>query len=155
VTYWLPLAAELLTPLPETETDVALLVLQLTVVAPGAVALEGLTEMEPETLAAEETVKVAVCVTGPPGPCAVSVYVYVPTARPLTAWLPLATVLPTPLPDTETDVALLVFQLTVVAPGSVALDGLTEIDPLTLAAGVTVKLADCVKGPPCPWAVSV
>ena len=59
------------------------------------------------------------------------------------------------MPDTETDVALLVPQLTVVAPGSVALEGLTEIEPVTLAAAATVKLADCVMGPPCPWAVRV
>jgi hypothetical protein len=73
LTYWLPLPAELLTPLPETETDVALLVLHETVVAPGSVALAGLTEIEPSTLAAEFTVKVAVWVVEPPGPLAVSV----------------------------------------------------------------------------------
>ena len=73
LTYWLPLAAVLLTPLPDTATDVALLVLQEIVVAPGVVALAGLAVMEPETLTAEETVKVAVCVKGPPGPCAVNV----------------------------------------------------------------------------------
>ena len=73
VTAWLPLAAELLMPLPTTETDVALLVLHEIVVAPGAVPLAGLAEMEPETLAAEDTVKVAVWVMGPPGPCAVRV----------------------------------------------------------------------------------
>ena len=70
LTYWLPLAAELLTPVPETETEVALLVLHETVVAPGAVALAGLAAMEPLTFA---TVKVAVFVTGPPAPCAVRV----------------------------------------------------------------------------------
>ena len=75
LTAWLPLAAVLLTPLPETEADVAWLVLHVTVVAPGAAAVEGLTEIEPSTLAgaAVETVKVAVRVMGPPGPCAVSV----------------------------------------------------------------------------------
>ena len=75
LTAWLPLAAELLTPVPETETEVALLVLHEIVVAPGAVPLAGLAEMEPETLAAEDTVKVAGMVMGPPGPCAVRVYV--------------------------------------------------------------------------------
>ena len=62
-------------PGPETETDVALLVLQETVAEPGAEAVEGLTEIEPSTLGweAAETVKVAVCVMGPPLPCAVRV----------------------------------------------------------------------------------
>jgi hypothetical protein len=65
----------LFTPLPETEMDVALLVLHVTVVAPGAAAVEGLTEIEPSTLGgtAVETVKVAVLMMGPPGPCAVRV----------------------------------------------------------------------------------
>ena len=51
----------------------ALVVLHKTVVAPGSVALEGLTEIEPSTLAAELTVKVAVWVVEPLGPLAVRV----------------------------------------------------------------------------------
>jgi len=39
----------LLTPLPETETDAALLVLQEIVVARAQLTLEGLAEMEPVT----------------------------------------------------------------------------------------------------------
>ena len=48
-TIWLPLVAELLTPLPLTETEVALDVLHEIVVEPGAVALVGLAVMEPDT----------------------------------------------------------------------------------------------------------
>jgi hypothetical protein len=83
--------------------------------------------------------------------------VYEPAARPLTAWLPLVAVLLTPLPDTETDVALLVLQKIVVEPGAVALAGLAEMEPETLLppADETVKVADCVKGPPGPCAVKV
>ena len=51
MTAWLPLAAELLRPVPTTETDVALLVLHVTVVEPGAAEEVGLTAMEPSTLA--------------------------------------------------------------------------------------------------------
>ena len=48
------------------------------------------------------------------------------------------------MPETETDVALLVLQETVVAPGSVALEGLAEIEAEVVPAGtkfaVTVRL---------------
>ena len=41
LTVWLPLAAELLRPLPVTETDVALALDHVMVVVPGAIALVG------------------------------------------------------------------------------------------------------------------
>ena len=72
-TVWLPVSAALLSPGPDTTTDDALLVLQATVVEAGSVPVLGLVEIEPETVAAGATVTVAVCTTGPLGPCAVTV----------------------------------------------------------------------------------
>jgi hypothetical protein len=73
VTFWLPLIAVLLRPVPVTLTEVALDVFQVIVVLPGAVVLVGLAEIEPATDASALTVTVAVCVAGPFGPCAVIV----------------------------------------------------------------------------------
>jgi hypothetical protein len=74
LTFWLPLAAVLLTPMPLTLTADALDVLQEIVEEPGALALFGVALIEPETCAPPaETVTVAIWVTGPPAPCAVSV----------------------------------------------------------------------------------
>ena len=74
------------------------------------------------------TVTVADCVTGPPGPCAVIVNVWEPASSPPTAWLPLAEELATPVPATDTAVALALDQVTVTEPGAVALVGLTLIE---------------------------
>ena len=65
--------AVLLSPLPVTETEVALFVFHEMVVEPGALALVGLVAIEPETDDGAVTVTVADCVAGPFGPCAVTV----------------------------------------------------------------------------------
>ena len=63
--------AVLLRPGPETETEVALVVLHAMAVEAGSVPVAGLAVIEPETETADVTVNVAVCVAGPLGPCAV------------------------------------------------------------------------------------
>ena len=73
LTVCVPLNAALANPGPLTKADVAFAVLHVSVVDPGAVAVVGLAASEPDTVAAALTVKVAVCVIGPPAPCAVSV----------------------------------------------------------------------------------
>ena len=73
LTFWVPLGAVLASDGPETETAVALAVLHEIVGARGSVPLAGLAAIEPEADAAAETMTVAVCVTGPLGPCAVIV----------------------------------------------------------------------------------
>jgi len=70
-------------------------------------------------------------------------------------WLPLAAVLLRPLPVTATDVAFALDQEIVVEPGADAVVGDAVIAALTDAAAVTVTVADCVTGPPFPWAVIV
>ena len=72
-TVWLLDVAALLRPGPETATEVALLVLHEIVVVAGAVPVVGLAAIEPATAATDVTVKVAVYVAGPFGPCAVMV----------------------------------------------------------------------------------
>ena len=143
LTVWLPFATVLLTPVPVTDTDNALAVLHEIVVVPGAVALAGLAPIEPVTLAAAGlTVTVAVRVIGPPLPCAVSVKVWVPAASPVTFWLPLANALESPGPVTETEVAFTVLHEIVVVAGSVPVEGLALIEPVTVAAALTVTVAD-------------
>ena len=71
VRFWLPVVAVLLRPGPETETEVALVVLHAMAVEAGSVPVAGLAVIEPETETAEVTVNVAVCVAGPLVPCAV------------------------------------------------------------------------------------
>ena len=66
LTVWLPLAAELLRPLPVTATDAAFALDQVIVVDPGELALVGLALMDAVTVAGALTVNVAVCVAGPP-----------------------------------------------------------------------------------------
>ena len=73
MTFWLLLAAVLMRPLPLTLTDVALVLDQVMVDVPGAVALVGLALIVALTDASVLTVNVAVCVTGPPTPWAVMV----------------------------------------------------------------------------------
>ena len=73
-----------------------------------------------------------------------------PTPSPLTAWLPLAAVLVTPGPLTETAVALPLDHVMVEEPGAVANVGDALIDALTTGAAVTVTLADWITGPPLP-----
>ena len=69
----MPAPAVLLSPGPDTETDVALPVFHATVVVPGSVPVVGLAVIAPETEGADVTVNVVVCVTGQSGPCAVIV----------------------------------------------------------------------------------
>ena len=69
----MPLRFALLTPGPDTATDVAFTVLHETDVVAGAMPVAGLAEMEPETDDGAVTETVTVCVAGPPGPCAVIV----------------------------------------------------------------------------------
>lgn len=73
LTVWLPFGAVLLMPLPVTETDVAFDVFHETVIVPGAPALVGLAEIDPDTDDGAVTVTVADCVAGPFGPWAVTV----------------------------------------------------------------------------------
>ncbi len=140
MTVWVPLAAVLLTPLPVTDTAVAFALVHEIVVAPGAVVAVGEAPIDALTDAAAETVTVADCVTGPPLPWAVMVNVCVPTARPLTAWLPLATVLLRPGPLTVTAVALTLDHVIVLAAGGVALAGLALIDADTPAGAATLTV---------------
>ena len=150
------MAAELLRPGPVIETEVALAVLQEIVEEPGAVAVVGVALIAADTIgAAALTVTVAVRVIGPPLPCAVSVYVYVPAARLATVWVPLVAELARPGPLTETDVAFDVPQEIVEEPGAVVVVGLALIDPETEAGALTVNVAVCVTGPPEPCAVIV
>ena len=65
----------LLTPFPLTETEVALALDHEIVEEPGAVQLPGVALIDALTELGVLTVKVAVCVAGPPLPCAVIVYV--------------------------------------------------------------------------------
>lgn len=132
--------AVLLTPLPATDTAVAFALDHEIVVAPGAVAEVGEALIEALTDADAVTVTVADCVTGPPVPWAVMVNVWVPTARPLTAWLPLATVLPRPGPLTVTAVALTLDHVIVLEPGAVALVGLALIVADTPAGAATLTV---------------
>ena len=60
-----------------------------------------------------------------------------------------------PLPLTATEVAFALVQVIVVEPGAVAVVGDAVIEAVTEAAAVTETLADCVTGPPFPWAVMV
>jgi hypothetical protein len=71
LTFCVPLVAALASDGPETDTEVALAVLHVIVVENGAVPVEGLAAIVPETDAGDVTVTVAVSVVGPPGPCAV------------------------------------------------------------------------------------
>ena len=73
VTSWVPLAALLFKPLPETATEVALLEDQEIVAVPGAVVALGDADMDAVTAETAFTVKLAERVTGPPVPCAVIV----------------------------------------------------------------------------------
>jgi hypothetical protein len=68
----------------------------------------------------------------------------------VTVWEPLVAVLLTPLPETDTAVALALDQEIVLAPGAEVDVGDALIDALTEAAAVTVTVADCVTGPPLP-----
>jgi predicted RecA/RadA family phage recombinase len=52
-------------------------------------------------------------------------------------------------------VAFALDQVIVAAAGAAALLGVALIDASTDAATVTVNVADCVTGPPGPWAVIV
>ena len=70
-------------------------------------------------------------------------------------WLPLVVVLLRPLPVTATEVAFALDQEIVVEPGADAVVGDAVIVALTDAAALTVTVADCVTGPPFPWAVIV
>ena len=81
-----------------------------------------------------------------------------PAASPVIDWLPLAELLLSPLPETRTDVALVVDQEIVVAPGAVVDWGAAEIDAVTADADAdefTVNVAERVTGPPAPCAVIV
>lgn len=80
---------------------------------------------------------------------------YDPAARPVMVWLPLEAALFRLLPVTATEVAFAADQEIVVEPGAVAEFGVALIDALTDAAAVTFTVADCVTGPPLPWAVMV
>ena len=81
---------------------------------------------------------------------------YVPAASPLTVWLPLLAELTSPLPPTETDVALLVVHEMVVVPGALAVAGVAVMEPSTFGAGaLTVTVALLEIGPPLPCAVRV
>jgi len=62
VTDWLPLVAELLIPVPVTDTEVALALDHVTVVDPGELALVGLTLIDADTLDGALTVTVWVIV---------------------------------------------------------------------------------------------
>jgi hypothetical protein len=70
----------------------------------------------------------------------VIVKVWVPTARPLTAWLPLVAVLLTPGPLTEIEVALALVQVMVLEPGASALVGLAAMEAETLDGAATVTV---------------
>jgi len=63
----------LLRPLPPTDTEVAFALDHVIVAVPGSVDVAGLALIEALTEAADATVNVAVCVTGPPLPWAVIV----------------------------------------------------------------------------------
>ncbi len=69
-TVWMPEAAALESPGPATATELASLVLQVTVADAGSVPVAGEIAIEPATVGAAETVTVAVCVAGPLGPWA-------------------------------------------------------------------------------------
>ena len=140
VTVCVPLVAVLLTPLPETDTEVALVLDHAIVEDPGAVADVGEALIDALTDAAEVTVTTADWVTGPPLPWAVMVKVWLPTARPLTAWLPVAAALLMPGPLTETEVALPLVQVMVLAPGASALVGLAAMEAETLDGAATVTV---------------
>jgi hypothetical protein len=143
-------------PYPVTRTDVALAVDHVSVAVPPAFIVIGDTLIDAVTPAPAVTVTFAVRVIGPPLPCAVSVNVCVPAARPVTFCVPLAAVLASPGPLTKTDDALAVLHEIVVAPGAVAVVGLAEMAPDTAAgAEFTVNVAVRVIGPPGPCAVSV
>lgn len=73
----------------------------------------------------------------------------------MTVWVPLVAVLLTPLPETDTAVALALDHEIVLEPGAEVEVGDALIDALTEAAAVIVTVADCVTGPPLPWAVIV
>jgi hypothetical protein len=68
LTVWLPLADSLLSPGPETDTEVALALDHEIVAAPGAVVLVGLALIDALTDATAFTVNVADWVAGPLGP---------------------------------------------------------------------------------------
>jgi len=69
--------------------------------------------------------------------------------------VPLVAVLLTPLPETDTAVALALDHEIVLEPGAEVEVGDALIDALTEAAAVIVTVADCVTGPPLPWAMIV
>ena len=73
LTVWLPFAAVLLSPVPETDTEVAFVLVQEMVDVPGGVVLVGLALIDALTDVTALTVNVAVWVTGPPEPWAVIV----------------------------------------------------------------------------------
>jgi len=73
----------------------------------------------------------------------------------VTVWVPLVAVLLTPLPETDTAVALALDHEIVLEPGAEVEVGDALIDALTEAAAVIVTVADCVTGPPLPWAMIV
>lgn len=156
VTVCVPPAAVLAMPGPLTATELALLVVQVSAVLPGAVVDVGEALIEPVTFGTTGvTATVAVRVTGPPGPWAVSVKVCVPAERPLTFWVPLVAVLVSDGPLTNTDVALAVLHAIVVTSGAVPVEGLAAIEPATDAGEVMTTVTVCVAGPPGPCAVIV
>lgn len=127
-------------PLPDTAIAVALALDHVIADEPGSVADVGDALIEAVTVAADVTVTVAACVTGPPLPCAVIVNVCVPTARPPTPCEPLAAVLLRPGPLTITDDALVLDHVIVVAPGAVAVVGEALMEADTAAGAATVTL---------------
>ena len=67
-----------------------------------------------------------------------------PAVKPLTVWLPLAAELLRPLPVTETDVALALDHVMVVAPGAIALVGFALIDAVTANGALIVTVCEIV-----------
>ncbi len=143
-------------PKPVTRTDDALAVDHDRVAKPPMFIVAGDTLIAAVTPAPALTVTVAVRVMGPPLPWAVSVNVWVPAVRPVTLCVPLAAVLATPGPVTNTDVAFEVFHESVVAPGAVVVVGLAVIEPDTAGmAALTMNVAVWDAGPFGPCAVMV
>ena len=70
-----------------------------------------------------------------------------PAERPLTLWLPLAAVLLSPVPVTDTAVAFAHDHVIIAEPGDVQVVGLALIDAVTDAGALTVNVAVCVVGP--------
>lgn len=135
---WLPFGAVLFRPLPVIETEVALALDHVIVVEPGATTVVGVAAIEALTEAGFVTVTVALCVTGPPLPCAIIVKVCVPTASPVTDCEPLVAELLRPGPDTVAEVTLTLDQVIVAIAGAVILVGEALIEADTLAGAATV-----------------